>query len=199
MSAEVELPAVGKVQRKWVIAGGAVAVVIAAWWWMRRGDQAEAAAVAQEAQYANDAITGTIGASGYSNPNPGAVGYDSVDTGTNEIDTAPEWSNQVTGILSELGYEPGFVASTLGKYLSSQPLTAEEANLVQTAWAYAGKPPGGPSTFTLAGGGSTPGGGTPDPSPAPHDLPPRKPPAADPDTNPAPPRKTSTTYPARRT
>lgn len=197
---DVTLPAVGKVNRKWVWVGGAVAVTAAAWWWMRRGDQTEAAAVAEEAQYANDAITGTIGASGYANPNPGAVGYDSIDTGTNEIDTAPEWTNQVTGILAELGYEPAFVSVTLGKYLAGAALTSEEANLVQTAWAYAGKPPGGPATFTLAGTGSTPGGGNPDPpAPAPHDLPPRKPPAADPVSSSPAPRRTSTTYPARRT
>lgn len=168
---EVDLPAVGKVDRRWVWAGAAAAVGIAAVWWARRGDQAEAAAVAEEGDAYDAAVTGSLGGSGYVNPAPGAAGSGSVDSGAHP-DTVPEWSNQVTSILADLGYEPAFTAATLGKYLASQPLTAEEASLVRTAWAYAGRPPGGPSTIVLIGSGSTPG--TPPPPPPPSAPTPRR-------------------------
>ena len=61
--------------------------------------------------------------------------------------------------LGNVGQDPSFVSGVLGKYLSSQPLTSDEANVVRMAWAFSGKPPQGPNTFTLAtSGGSTPGG-----------------------------------------
>lgn len=176
---EIDVPLVGRVERKWVIAGGLTAVGIAAWWYLSgrsRKAAADAAAIDPLTGLPYSAEQGT-GTGGYVNPNP----VQSVIDGTGgRITTNAEWAAAVTEALGNLGIDPNYLAGVLGKYLGRQPLTLTEAATVRTAWAYKGKPPEGPDSFTLeTGGGSTPGGGggttpPPPPPPPPSTAPPRR-------------------------
>jgi hypothetical protein len=60
------------------------------------------------------------------------------------------WDQAATAGLSDLGYSETDVATALGLYLSNQPLTATQANYVQTAIGEYGPPPVGTYTIILA-------------------------------------------------
>lgn len=148
MTAEVDVPAVGRVKKQWVIASGAlVAGIVGVAWWRRRQTAAAAAAVPVV-----DPTTGTNSRNPtYSNPNP-VVSPDS----TAQLPPAndQEWTQRVMAALN--WFEPGFLGDVLGKYLGRQPLTVEEAAVVRVAWAVSGKPPSN-TQIVLATTGSTPG------------------------------------------
>lgn len=161
MAETIDVPKVGKVNKKWLYAGIAVTAGIVGFAWYRRS-RVGATASADIPMATDDSLAGlatnagSTGSGGYTNPNP----VSTVDTtGGTAAYTNTQWAADVTDKLGELGYEPGFVAAVLGKYLNSRPVTSDEAQLIQVAWAYKGKPPQGPPSFTLAGSGSTPGSG----------------------------------------
>jgi len=175
MADTVDVPQIGKVDRKWLYAGGAVVAGIVGYaYWARSRSRSVFD------PNAIDPMTGlpysaSMSTGPYVNPNPRASGSDTVDNQSGQILTNQQWSAAVTESLINVGYDAGFVASVLGKYLSKQPLTSDEANMVRVAWAYQGKPPEGPDTIVMqTGGGSTPG--TPAPPPPPPPPPPPAPP-----------------------
>ena len=153
----VDLPGVGPVERKWVWIGGAAVVGIAGYYWYTKKKPPGSGLVDPTI----DPLTGlpysaeNMPQTGFVNPNP----VQSVIDGTtgNGITTNTEWTADVIEKLGNIGIDPNYVAGVLGKYLASQPLTLDEAATVRTAWAFSGKPPQGPNTFTLATGSSTPG------------------------------------------
>ncbi len=55
----------------------------------------------------------------------------------------PAWAQRVQALLVDIGYDPGMVANTVGKYLNRQTLTGPEQALIQAALAYTGPPPFG--------------------------------------------------------
>lgn len=161
MAGTVKLPAIGEVPTKYAYAGVAVIVGIVGFAYYKRRQSASAASASTAAPdpnavdpatgltYAQEQAAGSVGSlgsTGYSNPNPNAVGYSTV-SGTGAITTNMDWSAAVSSALGNLGYDPTFIASTIGKYLASQPLTADEAALIRVAWAYEGKPPSGPTNI----------------------------------------------------
>lgn len=162
MAGTVKLPAIGEVPTKYAYAGVAIVVGIVGYAYFKRRQSGSAAATAAPDPNSIDPATGltyaqeqaagsvgTLGSTGYSNPNPNASGYSTV-SGTSTITTNMDWSAAVSNALGNLGYDPTFIASTIGKYLSSQPLTADEAALIRVAWAYEGKPPSGPTNIVTA-------------------------------------------------
>lgn len=158
----VHVPGVGDVERKYVWYGLGAAGIIAAWYWWRQR-MASASSTATDPN-AIDPLTGLpysaeqSGDTGFVNPNP----VTSIDTRTgNGITDNQAWVADVIDKLGNIGQDPSFVGAVLGKYLASQPLTLEEAAVVRMAWAFSGKPPNGPNSFTLATTSSTPGGTTP--------------------------------------
>lgn len=168
--ADVDIPGAGKVDKRivWgIVAAGAVAV---GYLYFRNSGvtSTDDIAVDPESGLIYDTSTG---AGGYVNPNPHASGSGDVDTSTTP-DTSVEWADLATSKLLELGVaEPGVIASAIGKYLASVPLTTDEAQIIRQAWAYAGKPPGGPTTYTLVTTGSTPGNRLPIPRRSPPTIP----------------------------
>ncbi len=148
MADQIEVPAIGRVDRKYLY--GAIALVVGivgyAWW---NRSRAEATTVVDPATGSEDPATGGA----YVNPRPVTS---TVDQTGDVIDTNAEWTQAVTARLSTMFYDSQFIATTLGRYLGRQPLTADEADLIRTAWAFEGKPPDGPDSFTLSNTGGQP-------------------------------------------
>jgi hypothetical protein len=154
VSATIDVPEVGPVDKTWVLAGGGIVagIVGVAWWRHRQANQT--------GPLVADPTTGTDSTNPtYTNPNP-VVSPDS--TAQLPPTTDPEWSARVMAALNWL--EPGYLGDILGKYLARQPLSLEEAAVVRAAWAVVGKPPSG-MPIVLSTTGSTPG--TPPPAPTP--------------------------------
>lgn len=166
MESSVSIPGTGKkVDRRVVLAVIAAGAVAVGFLWYRRSG---GGGTPSTEDVLIDPATGlpydtATGAGGYVNPNPHAIGAGDVDESTTP-DTNVEWADLATSKLIELGIaEAGAIASAIGKYLASVPLTSDEAQIIRQAWAYAGKPPGGPSTYTLVTTQSSPGQHTPVP------------------------------------
>jgi fibronectin type III domain protein len=153
-SGTVKLPGVGPVKKQYLFVGiGAVGVLAAYLVWRRQ--QAAANAVPADAPLDTGLTTGA-GSDIYQGANAGGSGS---STGESDITPMPttntEWTQQVIDSFTWL--EPGFVTSTIGKYLARVPLSSDEADFIRQAWAVRGKPPEGPDNFILSSGTNTPG------------------------------------------
>lgn len=132
----MNVPLVGEVEQKYVYAGGAVIAGIlgyAYWTKSRTSNQSEEYLVPID-ELVQTGSSSTPGLPAANTPVP--------DPDTLPPGTADEWSRRVTAQLAELGYDPVFVSTTLGKYLGRQDLTQAEADLIRTAIAMVGYVPG---------------------------------------------------------
>jgi len=142
MPDDVQAPGIGKVPKQWVFVGlAAVGGIVAYAWWRNR-------------QTAVEPI------------NPDALPEDRVPPDTVEVGTGvsesagrpltnSEWAQAATDRMVELGYDTVTVSSAIGKYLSRQPLSGDEATLIRTVLGQLGPPPDGDFPVTLAPSGST--------------------------------------------
>lgn len=156
MPEQVNVPAVGKVDRKWVFAGLAAAAGIAVYaYWRRAGaDQGPApgsdeqldAAGYVPSDWSPDAYVGADA--------PGGATYDPTTTDTTPLTNA-EWTQRVVDMLESVGIDRTKAATTIGKFLSGQPLDASEKLIVQTAIALLGNPPAGALPIISAPGTPT--------------------------------------------
>lgn len=152
MAGTIDLPVIGQVPKVAVYVGGAVvATVVGVAWWQRSRQVG--------VTYAPDLATGSdTGSDKYANPDPHYSG----DAGGSTIPkTDQEWAQRVLEKMTWL--EPGYVSTVIGKYLAGQGLTLVEAELVRSAWALLGKPPGSQAIILKTDSGSP--GGNPDPNP----------------------------------
>lgn len=142
MPESANVPGVGKVDRKWILAGGAAVagIVLFAYWRNSRVPDEEApeegAEYATGDQWTPDAYIGATA--------PGGESYDPNDGTTNRPGTNDEWSQRVVeALVSMAGYTNEMASQTVGKYLAGNPLTLSERILIQTAIALVGNPPSG--------------------------------------------------------
>lgn len=135
----VKVPAIGPVRRRWLFVGAAVIATVVGFAYWRRSQQ-PVQAVYDPALGTPDAGTG-----GYQNPAPVSPRSGPVeDEGSaGVISNDMEWGQFAIGQLTQSNWDPQFAAITIGKYLAGQPLTPEEQQVVQAAWALAGHPPSG--------------------------------------------------------
>lgn len=148
---ELDVPVIGPTDKRWVIGGAAVVAVLVAYaWWKHQQDQAAAAA----APVVDPSTGSQTGSDAYVNPNPVV---DQPPGTTDAILTDQQWTQAVLSDLENVGYDPGFITDTIGKYLASQPLTADEIKLIRDAWAYEGHPPEHPNLDVRQGGSGTTG------------------------------------------
>jgi hypothetical protein len=140
LAENVNVPAVGKVDRKWVIAGlgGVAAIVIYAYWRRAQAPEEDPAEEGDEYaagdEWSPDAYIGAT--------QPGGATYQPEETDT-DVNTNAEWAQRVVDLLEGVGYDRNLAAATIGKYLAGQPLTTTEKILVQAAIGLLGNPPGG--------------------------------------------------------
>jgi hypothetical protein len=153
----VKLPGVGPVKKVYLYVGiGAVGVLAAYLMWRRQQDAAAADEVPADADLGTG-LTTPDGGDVYQGANAGGAPTADPDI-TPMPSTNVEWTQQVLDYFNWL--EPGFVSSTVGKYLARVPLSADEADFIRQAWAARGKPPEGPTNFTLTTDGNTTGSTT---------------------------------------
>lgn len=164
--ADVKVPGVGGVDRKWVLAGGAAVAGIVVFAYIRRS-QAGAEEPAGEGdeyvqgdEWTPDAYIGAT--------QPGGETYDPNAGETNLPTNNAEWAQRVVEALTSMsGYTPEMASQTVGKYLAGNPLTLAEKILIQTAIALVGNPPSGAIPIFDIPTPTTP---TPTPTPTPTKL-----------------------------
>jgi hypothetical protein len=141
---EVKIVGIGKIPRSWLLAGGAAVAGIVVYAYIRRSRVAPELEPGSEEQldaagyvpsdWSPDAFVGAT--------TPGGAAYDpQVDR--LDVTTNAEWSQRVIDLLTDVGYDRTKAATTIGKYLSGQPLDGVEKLIVQTAIAMLGNPPAG--------------------------------------------------------
>lgn len=164
MADVADVPKVGPVDKKYLWAGGALVagIVFYAYWKDRRAASGTTTAPDPNAidpatGLPYSAETGATAASGVGSV-ANASGY-GTGPATVAITTDQQWAQAVEQDPGLSTFDPNFLSTTLGKYLSGQALTNDEATLVRTAWAFQGQPPGR-EPIKLVTTGSTPGGGT---------------------------------------
>jgi hypothetical protein len=151
----VDVPVIGRTPRKYVFGAAAVVAVIVGYaYWRRAAGAAEAATPDYYADLRTGSDTGSDAYTGASDSISGSSGTAAYDSTPRAITTDQEW---VAAVEAQLTYlEPGYLATTLGKYLARQPLTSDEADVIRAAWAARNKPPSNPPII-LASSSSTPG------------------------------------------
>jgi LysM domain. len=135
MPETLNIPKIGPVKTNYVVAAVAVAGTYVGYrWWKSRTTEPVV-------------VDPSSGSSDFVNPNP-QIPTDDISTVTNpnvgdQPTTNAEWTTKAIADMQNIGFEPGFVATTLGKYLSGESLTVAEAALVRAAIAMEGEPPDG--------------------------------------------------------
>lgn len=152
MTDAVDVPKVGKVKRQYVIAAAALVAGIVGYAYYKQ--RQAAAAAAPVPAYSNgdvptDAVTDTSGGAAGA-----AVGGSQSYTDTSALTTDAQWAQQAENLLAG-AWDQATVAAALGAYLTHQPLTAQQQQVVQAAVGLLGYPPGG--AYALGSGtGATP-------------------------------------------
>lgn len=137
MAEDIELPGVGKVDQKYVLAAVGVLVGILAFaYWRRSQSPAPDAGYVIPDELVPDADYVNPGSSSNIPPQ---------DLTGGSITTNEQWSQKATEHLGNLGFDPRVVASALGKFFQREGLDAVSMDAVKTAVGQLGPPPvGGP-------------------------------------------------------
>src|SRR6516164_11250344 len=169
-------PPMKKSTRNWLIIGTVGAGGIVIWYIMRAKKQQgqtdtnidPATGIPYSQEYAGYGGYGVGGGGipqqfGYYDPATGAyisgtgAGAQVIGPGTNA-----SWAQQVEAYLQTVGYDPTAVAAAIGKYLTGQTLTSDQAAIVAAAQGFYGNPPQfvppisqGTPSGNGTGGGST--------------------------------------------
>ena len=156
-------PFKGTPRGAWIV-GGVVAAGVGLYVYMKnkQAKAAAAAAAAQPGQYGYGYGVSPIYGYGQGGTGLGFPfsGYGGGGYGGGQAPTTnAQWAQAAEGLLVQNGYDAMTVAAALGKYLTGQPCTADQANIIQAAIAFEGYPPqNGPNGFppninTSSGGG----------------------------------------------
>src|SRR5262245_8152864 len=160
MADTMDVPAVGNVDKRWLIAGGALTAGIVGYAWWRNGRTAPAPGEGElspdDLAYAPDAYSGAV--------IPGGSTVVGTVEPQGDPKTNAEWSQRLVDALENVGFERNYAALTIGKYLSGQQLTTAEALMMQTAIAILGNPPAG--ALPILKFNNSPNGNTPNPAPS---------------------------------
>lgn len=169
MAAQVKIPGIGEVDKKYVYAGVAVigGIVVYAYWNAKRN----AAAEPTTSDYTGEAIDGEYVGTDYEYD--GSVGGYTGATGSQppvNVDTNPlpstnaEWATMAVDKLTDIGYDSITASAAIGKYLARLDLTEAQADIVRQAVALLGTPPSGDFPIKVAPVTPTPIPNTPNPS-----------------------------------
>lgn len=151
MAAQVTVPGIGPVRRDVLYGiGGVAALAVGYAWWRSRAD-ADVPLTGEEAVgYGDDYSATAVG--DLSGAQTTGVGGGAT-TVASDVPLPPrdnaEWTQRATSMLGDIGYEPAAVAAAIGNYLARKPLSAAQADIINTARAMVGPPPLGEFPVTL--------------------------------------------------
>lgn len=151
-----------KISAPLVIVGGAAALFVGYRYWTSRNDSTsdEPVITSPEEDYG---ATGSATGTGYSYIPTSSSDSSTSTTDSSVISTNQQWTQAGVTYASSVGYDSAAAALALGKYLSTQPITKDEQNIVRVVLGALGSPPTGgpytvitdtsstPSTFTAPG------------------------------------------------
>lgn len=175
--AEVKVPGIGPVDKKWVYAGGALAAGIAgyAWWRYLRGGSGGGGDVAEPGSedysadggaYGEDVTGGGGYGGGYGGGSGG--GLSSSTTDPDEVITNnAQWAQRAIAALSDVGIETTVASLAIGLYLAGVELSTTQADIVRQALALVGDPPVGTHPIKVNTGTPPPNNNPPDTNPPP--------------------------------
>lgn len=153
MAEEVNLPKVGKMNKKVIIpVVGVAAVYVGYRYWQARNTPSDIPAddPAYEDAGTLPGVTGAVKDDNSYGGNTGGTG----DAGTNDITTNSEWTRFAIQELSSSGrWDSGDIAIALGNFLDKQPLPDDQQAIVRAAIGVAGYPPVG--SYSVITGGNT--------------------------------------------
>lgn len=136
--ATVQVPAVGRVKKQYVIAGAAlVAGIVGYAYWRAAQAPADLPAYTEE-DVISDGVTDTAGGVAGGSANSGGT---SVDNSTTP-DTDAEWVQLSRDALAGV-FDDAALSIALGRYIGRESLTAAQADMVRAAIGSIGYPPGG--------------------------------------------------------
>lgn len=152
MAETVDVPAVGKMDKRLVWGSlAAAALFVGFMYWRSSGGGASQTPVADP-----DAV----GVDTY-NPAPSGDSTVDVDATGDGITTDAEWTNAAVEALSNLGgWDGQTVAIACGRYLGRQTLTATDVEIIRTARGLVGEAPTGPYPLNQGTGTPPPAGTT---------------------------------------
>src|SRR6266496_664191 len=147
----LKVPVLGPTKKGYVWAGAALVLGIVGYAWYSRGKSTETAPTDATAGIP-DTVPTDLGPADLSTV---STGGGVSDTGLTFITTNAEWTADAVSKMVDLGYDSVTVSSALGKFLASQQVTQDEANLINTAIALSGHPPVGTFSIRLISSGGT--------------------------------------------
>lgn len=143
MDGTVDVPAVGRVKKRYVLIPAGVAAAFVAWRWYQARQETPAPAGSDGLYTSADTSEYGLSTTGGATNVTGNTGAITTDATGDAIDTNVEWSNEVLTKLGNQGYDGPTVSAALGEFLARRALDKNEASIARTAMAVAGQPPEG--------------------------------------------------------
>lgn len=143
----VDVPAVGRVKKRYVVIPAGIAAVYVAFRWYQARQEGDEPAPGADGLYSSDDLSeyglSTTGGSTTVTGNTGSTVTDA--TNPNAIDDNAEWTARALEVLGNQGFDGQAVSLALGEFLARRSLDKTEATIARAALAAAGQPPvGGP-------------------------------------------------------
>lgn len=144
----VDLPAVGRVKKRYVVIPAALAAAYIGFrWYQARGGGGDEVEPGADGYYSSPDLSdyglSTTGGSTNVTGNTGNTVTDG--TRPDAIDDNAEWTQRAAEVLTNQGFDGQVVYSALGEFLARRALDKQEATIARAAIAAAGQPPvGGP-------------------------------------------------------
>lgn len=141
MAEQVDIPKIGKVPKKYLIASGIlVAGYVGYRWWVASAATGEPDPFTPSVDEGGPDASGVVGAPMGGNIQYAGTSTDATDP--NRINTNDQWFNTAVERLSSTGgWEGGAVQAALGEFLARKPLDETEQSIVNAALGAAGHPP----------------------------------------------------------
>lgn len=146
----MEVPAVGRVKKQYVVAGVAVVAGIVGYAYWRAAQAPTDFPAYTDEDVMTDGITDTAGGSAGGSANSGGSSTDNSTT----PDTDSEWVQFATEALAG-SFDLSAVQTALGRYITHQTVTSAQEDIIRAAIGAMGYPPGGQYPIKT-GGGATP-------------------------------------------
>lgn len=154
----MDLPAVGRVKKRYVLIPAGLAAAFLAYRWYTASQAAADEPTGSDGLYTSADLSdyglSTTGGSTSVTGNTGSTTTDATDP--NAVDSNAEWTQRAVELLGNAGYDSSTVYAALGEFLARRALDKTEASIARSALAAVGQPPvGGPYSVLEEAGTST--------------------------------------------